>query len=167
METRQVTSKEFFRSLTIVFYAMIIGTVFFAAISFSLHQLGFEKAEMDVFKYIVPLLIIIGIVGGNFMFKKQLKVALSKIDLLDKLNNYRSALIIRYAFLEGSAFFTIAVYLVTGNMFFLGLAFIPILSFLLFVPSIEKTQFDLELNHDEKQRINTPETVLGSMEIGT
>ncbi|MDD2528078.1 MAG: hypothetical protein PHT26_08595 [Lentimicrobiaceae bacterium] len=122
---------------------------------------------MDIFKYIVPLLIIIGIVGGNYSFKKQLKVALARIDLPDKSNYYRSALMVSYAFLEGSAFFTIVVYLLTGNMLFLGLAFIPILSFLLFVSSIEKAQYDLELNHDEKQRIHTPETVLDKMKLNS
>ena len=165
METREITSKEYFRSLKIMFYAMIMGVIIFALVSFFLQQNGYGKREMDVFKYIVPLFIIGGIIVGNLLFKKQLNVALNKIDLLDKLINYRSALIIRYAFLEGSAFFAIVVYLVTGGMLFLWLAIIPILSFLLIIPSIEKTQYDLELNHEEKQRINTPEIVLGKMEV--
>ena len=164
-EIKQLTSKEYFNMLTILFYAMIVGIVFFALISFFLQQndFVFREIDIDVFNYIVPLFIVGGVIGGNLLFKNQLKEASSKKDLLEKLKHYRSALIVKYAFFESSAFFAIITYLLTGEILFLALAGIPILAFLLNIPSITKIGNNLNLNYDEKQKINKPETVLGEI----
>ncbi len=160
MERKQITSKEFFNGLSIVFYALIIGLVFFALVSFYLQQNNFGKTEMNIFKYIVPIFIYGAFRGGSILFKKQVNNAIPKTDLLEKLILYRSALIVKYALLEGAAFFAIVAYLLTGEVLHLALAGISILAFLFSIPSIAKTENDLELNQDERQKINNPETVL-------
>lgn len=164
METNPMTSKAYFRALTIVYFALIAGQVLFVFLSLFLiqtGQLGDGGNELrNIFLFIVPLFAFGGILGSNIMFKKGLSEAKSKKGLLDKLNFYRSALIVRYALLEGPSFFSIVVYLLTGDLLFLGIAAFIIVIFLIIKPSPEKAINDLELSHEEKQVLYDDDGIL-------
>ena len=82
------------------------------------------------------------------------------INLSEKLIDYRSALIVRYALLEGPSFFAIVVYMFTGELMFLGMAVLIILIFLFISPSVEKAGNDLELGQKEKQMLADPNSVV-------
>lgn len=155
-----MASKEYFKALKIVHFALLAGMVVFALISVFLNLTGTFSNENEFFKeffiYIIPLFVLVGIVVSNVMFKKGLKQAKDKNNLLEKMNFYRSALITRYAPLEGSAMFAIIAYLLSGDLIILGLAIIVIFIFLFIRPTAEKAGNDLELDYTEKQILNGP-----------
>ena len=108
METNQMTTKAYFKALTIVYFALVAGQVVFALLALFLVQtgkLGDGGEELsNIFLYVLPFFVVGGILGSNIMFKKSLAEAKNKTGLLEKMNYYRSALIIRYALLEGPPF---------------------------------------------------------------
>jgi len=74
--------------------------------------------------------------------------------LSKKLADYRSALIVRWALVEGPSFFAIVSYLLTGNYLLLGFAIILIAIFILIMPSSSKLDSDLELSWQDKNDRN-------------
>ena len=143
------------RSLKVVHFAMVVGQVFFMAIVFFLaytKELDINNADLNrVFIYLVPVIAAGGCIASIWMFRIRLKIAKSMSDLQVKLMAYRSALVIRYAIIEGVSIFAIVISLVTGKLLYLGIAGILILYFLALLPGIERIASDLELNPEEKQ----------------
>jgi len=157
MDTTQQTSREYFRALRIIYFAIIAGPTIFGLIAFFLIKSGNFEPEMNslhkIFVYIVPAFAITGILGSTRIFKSQLSPLRQKKELTGKMEGYRSALIVRYALIEGPAFFAIVVYMLTGIPMYLGIAGLVLLSFLTLKPTAGKAAIDLELNPDEKQII--------------
>jgi hypothetical protein len=158
MNNIQQTVKSYFMALQIVYFALIAGQLIFAFLSFYLIRSGLfdgEQAELrNIFIYIVPVFVVGGLFISHLLFKSFLNNAKGKISLYEKLTYYRSALIIRYALLEGPSFFAIVVYLLTGDYLFLGMSGLIVLIFFTLKPSVERAINDLELNSEETRRIN-------------
>ena len=156
-----MTSKEFIRSLVIIHIAMIMGLIFFAVVAVYLHMSGSfttNTAELrDIFLIIVPLFAFGAFMGSRFIFSMKLNQAKEKSDLTDKINEYRSILIIRFALLEGAALFSLVIYLLTGDYIFLIIAGLMVVYFSLLKPTTDKLIFDLELGHDDKAKIMNPD----------
>lgn len=164
MNTNKQTSREYFKSLKIIYYALIAGQLFFASTSLYLQLSGNFDTEVkdirDVFLYVVPLFVIAGIFGSNYIFKIKIKAAKNKPNLMEKMFDYRGALIVRYALLEGPSFFCIVVYLMTGDIVFMGMFVLIIIIFLTINPSRHKAAKNLELNINDEQLINEPDEVI-------
>lgn len=164
METNQLTSGAYFKSMQIVYYALFAGPLFMGIILFFLYQTGSLAATAqdlrDIFIYIVPLFAVGGLVSSNLMFRSLLTKIKSRQTLKEKMTEYRSALVVRYALLEGSSFFSIVAYLLTGDILFLGIAGLIILYFLLLKPTIARAVKDLELNPDDEHSLNDPDKVI-------
>jgi len=170
MNSLPQTSKEYFKAMQIVYYALIAGQVLFALLSFYLIRTGSfdgEQSELrNIFIYIVPVFVVGGLFGSNIMFKKALAEAKRKPRLVDKMAYYRSALIIRYALLEGPSFFGIVVYLITGDYLFLGMSGLIIAVFFTLKPGPDRAVNDLELSSDETHTITDPEGMIAELTSG-
>lgn len=156
METTQQTPKEYFKALKIVHFALIAGLIFFGLISFCLHQFGFESTSIElqnIFIYFIPMFVLVGYLVSNVLFKNRLNHCKGKSELKEKLNDYRSALIIRWAFLEGPAFLAIVAHLLTGYITYLAWAGIIIFYLIAIMPTISKTVTDLELDYEEEHSL--------------
>jgi hypothetical protein len=168
MATKQLTSKEYFRILNILYFALFAGQVLFGVVilGFSLSgetiQEGLEFR--DVFTIIVPLFFVGGIYGSHMLFKNKLIVAKNKSSLFEKMADYRSALIARWALLEFPSFFSMVVCFWTGDLFFLVMAALILVYFISIRPSIEKTEIDLELDISDKITINNPDAVIAEID---
>lgn len=152
-----MTSAGYFKSIKIVHLALVIGVVFFALVSVFLQINGFGTLGELInngLLLIIPLLALIGIFGSNFIFKKRLRKIVDKTNPNEKMEDYRSALILKFALIEGPSFFAIVAYLLTGNYIFLGTAVVLIIVFLIYTPSRTKFISDLELTKDESDLIN-------------
>lgn len=139
----------------IIWAALIMGMLFFAAISIFIVTSGVMNVnQIEQFAtliYIVPSLAIICVYAGFFVFKQKLTAIREKTDMITKIAEYRTALIIRWALLEGAAFFSIVVsYLLTGNYILLGIAVVIIIIFILIIPSRVRLETDLELRWQDK-----------------
>jgi hypothetical protein len=166
MEVKAQTSREYFRSLQIVFYALIAGQLIFAMIALSLRQTGsidIVDGLDDVFLFIVPLFIIGGVTGSWLFSRNRIKASILKTSLVEKMSDYRAIMIIRYALLEGPTFLAIIVFLMTGNLLFLGMAGIVIIIFLVLRPSPQRAVKDLQLNPVEEQSVLDPDKAIAEI----
>lgn len=164
MTTPKLTSKEYFKITSVIWFTLIGGQVFFGLIAFYLNNNGSYEPEgkdlKEIFIYLVPVFALYGVIAGSIFFKKKLKSSKSKTSLHEKLNEYRTALIIRYALLEGASFFSLVSYLLTGYSLFLYISILIIASFIILKPSGEKASTDLELNPGEIQIISNPDSII-------
>lgn len=164
MNTNQNTSKAYFTSLQIIYYALIAGQVMFGIICLSLIQSGkFETGDTvlsSVFSIIVPLFAIAGIFGSVIMFRNILREHENKDSLPEMMPVYRGALIVRYALLEAPSFFSIVAYLLTGEIVLLGAAGLIIIYFITIKPTIARAVKDLKLNPDDEHTLNNPEAII-------
>lgn len=160
MDNIKLTSGGYFKSLKIVFYSLVIGQVLFGLISFFLVNTNNFKSDgadlKSVFIYIIPFFVLVGFLLSNLIFKNKLKAIDRKSGLMIKLNDYRSALVVRYAVLEGPSLFAIITYLLTGDTIFLLFAIFIILYFLTIGPNSNKAIRDLELDSKDEQIISDP-----------
>ncbi len=165
MFSGNLTSKEYFKTTLRVYLAILAGQIAFASISLFLVQSrtlnNQDKDLSGIFIYMVIFFVIYSVIAGNLFFKNKLQKCKNYKTLNEKLSNYRSALIIRYAMLEGASFFTIVAYLVTWELFYLGFAALIIIVFLMIKPSPKKIISDLELNATEQMKLNDPRAVVG------
>jgi hypothetical protein len=122
------------------------------------------KELKDIFIYIVPVLIILSLVGARWYFQKAVSALKNNTDLMGKMTGYRSASIARFALLEGPSLFSIVIFLVTGYWFFLGMAGLMIIVFLIHKPSREKAANDLELSASERLKIEDPDTIIAEFQ---
>lgn len=165
MNTVNLTSKKYFNSLKIIYLILLIGQLLFLAIvafsGFNLLEEGDETSSLtNIFKIVAAVLAIGGVSGGRMIFQMRVNIIKTKTDLIEKMNDYRSALIIKFALLEGPAFFGIIGYMLTGNNFFLLVAGFLILVFALHYPMPDRTIKELELSSEEVERVENPNEII-------
>jgi hypothetical protein len=167
MEARGQTSKEYFKILNLLHTALLGTQLLFAVVAFYLHingPLNNDSTEFsNIFQFVLPVVIVGAVLGSAMLFKAQLKSIKAKPELKDKLNDYRSALLIKYAMLEAPSMFAIVCYLLTANFIFMGFAGLIIVVFLLNRPLPENTANDLELNQTDKMRLLDPTAVVAEV----
>ncbi len=163
METIKMTSGAYFKSIKIVHLALVIGVVFFTLISVFLQFNGFGTVGHEltnILLIVVPIIALVGVFASAFLFKKKLNGINGRSNLKEKMEDYRSALIVKLALIEGPSFFTIIAFLLTGNYIFLGIAVMLIIVFLIYKPSQTKFINDLELTNKELDLINNADAVI-------
>jgi hypothetical protein len=158
MDSQQNEFKMQLKVLRTIHSAMFFGQAIFAAITLYLVMGGLMEENApelsSIFLYIVPVFVAGGLISSQILFKSRLSSAKKESTLMKKIASFRGALIIKYALLEGPCLFALIVYLVTGNLIFMGLAAIIILYFVSLVPTASKIAFYLELSGDEKSSLS-------------
>lgn len=77
MPGQEFTIGQYFRSLTVLHYALILGQILFALVAFGVRTTGaFASDErlQTIFLYLVPVLVFGGIIAGNVVYRKQVGV---------------------------------------------------------------------------------------------
>jgi MFS family permease len=167
MSIQKQTSKQYFRSLTILYFGLLIGQVAFAAITLYLNlELLFQPDDSlrDIFIYIVPIFVVNGFATGHLIYKSRLKKIKKHNSLTSKMGEYRGAMIIRLAMLEGASLFAIVVYLLTADLIFIAMSGLIIAFFIILRPTSDKISMDLELNSTEKLQIENPNEIIAEFE---
>ncbi len=169
MQTKAQTTKEYFKSLTILHFALLIGQVLFGIVTFyinSTNTVGFDYViQNDIFLLVAPVLFIGGILSSTLIAKHQLKMNKAKTILKAKLGGYMSTLIIKLAILEGVSLCMLVFYYMTANLLFLLLSGLTIVLFIMNRPTKEKAINDLELNQKERALIEDPEAIVAEIKI--
>ncbi|QEC74930.1 hypothetical protein [Mucilaginibacter ginsenosidivorax] len=158
------TPKNALKTTSIIHLALIAGQVLFMIMAFITNKntiyFDYKNSRNDVYFYIVPLLAVMGTVAGGFLFNQQLgkfhqQSAGAGINrtLSEKLKAYQSALIVRYALLEGPSLFGIVCFLITGNLFYLLISACLIITMISLRPSVNATEAYLQLSYDETQQL--------------
>lgn len=130
------TPRQYMRSLKLVHFALLFGMIIFAGVVYYVNpSTRFDYTETGVFIFAVPIIMILGILLGNLIFNKLVIRTYKQKSLKTKLDNYLSALIIKFAFVEGPGLLSLVGYLLTGNLIYLFLAIILVIYFLTLTPS--------------------------------
>jgi len=161
MDAQKLTSREYFKALKIVHIALMSGIFFFVVIANVLIQMGFDDVATDqilnVFIYLVPASILVGVLGSNTVFKARLQKCIEEPGLKKKMDMYRSSLVLKFAFIEGPAFLTVIAFLMTGNYLYMLAIALLLFIFWTFRPTKEKAIMELELDHDQRRIVENPD----------
>ena len=158
------------KALSILNLALVSGTVLFglliSVLILTTNASDNSKGFSGIFNYMVPVFVVIGIIGGNNLFKKTLNQSGENLDLNlnSKMTNYRSALIMKYALFEGPALFAIIAAFVSHQIGLMAYAGLLVLLLLYARPNIKSTIAALKLDQQESLIIEDPEGVIGEMQ---
>ncbi|HNI44575.1 MAG TPA: hypothetical protein PKH93_08500 [Chitinophagales bacterium] len=98
------TNTPYLRSLQMVHFALGMGMTSFLVICFVLHGSGAWESMPElsnIFITFVPIVLVGGIVIGNWLYNKRLEGINQAATVQQKLETYRTAFIIRLALHEG------------------------------------------------------------------
>jgi MFS family permease len=170
MNIKEQNFIQYQRTNSILFVAMLMGQIFFTAITLYLNQTLGGIAEddnlRDIFLIIVPVFFLGQMVASKIVISKKLKLARSKETLKEKLFEYRSITIIRLAMLEGVAFFSIICFLLTVDYIFLVFIGLIMILFVINKPTKEKLVEELQLKKDEQSQLeDTTVIVFDSVQL--
>jgi hypothetical protein len=158
-------SRDYFRSIKIIFFALLAAQLTFALAALYLN-LGSESPKENtnsmrsVFLIIALIIALNGLVTGNMIYRNRLRKITQNPNLSAKLDEYRSTLLIRLAMLEASTLFSLVAFLLTGDLIFIGFAGMTIVYFVFLNPTKATIAFDLELNIAEKAMIENPDAII-------
>lgn len=153
------TPRENLRSLKILSIALMIGVSVFAVIAVLINQLSGAALEKEIANYLdilrgITFILAIGcFVAARQLYNKRVKIIDEQDSLQDKLNQYRSALIIYLALCEGASLFSITAFFMTGDYILLIVPAVMILAMLTKIPSVRKIVQLLSLNWNEQQEL--------------
>jgi uncharacterized integral membrane protein len=158
-----ITPKIYFKTVNMLFVALVAGQVVFALVLFFLNQtqkkIEFITPEIhQTLVWIAPALAVAGIVLGWLVFNTKLKPLQHKNSLFEKLKGYQSAMILRFAFMEGPSLVALVFFYITGDYIFLGVSAFIILAFLFNRPSKSLIIRHLQLHDDERLLLEDSET---------
>jgi hypothetical protein len=147
------------KSISVFFYAMVLGMLTFTIIVFGLNLLEKPSLADDpivtIFLVIVFVLTLISITVATRMYAKRITAAhATGLSLMDKLNIYRSALILYLALCEGSGLFAVIIYFLTGEKLLLAVIAVVLLAMLLKRPEKSKIFNELQLSSQEQLELN-------------
>lgn len=156
----QVTSKVYFRSLNLVYYALLMGQIILVIVFFVVKQVEPEGPDYSylgaTLMYLVPLVAVAGLIVSMGIYAMYTKKLRQKSDLIEKMTGYRSTMIIRLAILEIPTAFAAVAYYMTKGILFLGIAGFILLVLLLLRPDKYKIANNLRLSSTEIARLEDP-----------
>lgn len=152
------TTQAYFRNLTILHAALMLGQIIMAAGIYFLFNAGKApifgaEAAGQNWVYIVGGLTIISVLVSAQLFNTKIKQLRNLKNLPAKLNAYRSATILRYAFLELPSLAAILLYMQTNNLLLLIFTGLILLLFIAYRPTKERLITDLELSPSEQAEL--------------
>ena len=146
--------KGFLKTINIIFFALLAGQVVFISIAlYIVNSSPPIETENDLFNIIVPVVVGSGLFISNLIFKKLLEKINNDAKLESKLAIYQKASVLKFALLEGPSIFATVVYIISGNLMFLGFSVVMILAFLMNIPTRNRLINDLNLNSNEADNL--------------
>ncbi|MES2266076.1 MAG: hypothetical protein V4520_04925 [Bacteroidota bacterium] len=145
-------NKPSFKAIKIIHLALLAGQCLFAGVTLFLNstKTGFDTSKDKEFLLIAIILTVGGFFAGNLLYKQVSGVAAKKVTYQEKIMTYQSALIIRYALLEGPSLFCIVCYFLTANLIFLLISGAIIIYFITLRPKVDTIAEELSLTYEEK-----------------
>ena len=132
--------KERLKTIKIIHFAICIGVALPYFLVGDLHKLNFPLLpEVNSSTLVYFLIPIAAIFLGNLLYKQQLKRVDTSLSSEEKIKTYQTASLIRWAVLEGAAFF-----LLFSKKEFLTIGLLPILYLVFLKPSEEAMKRDFD-----------------------
>lgn len=163
-----ISSRTYFFTLNLVYYAQIFALIVFSAVTLVLYSPTGEATEnnlIQVFQFAVPIGTIVLLASGYFIFKAVVSKIEKSSHLKSKLPKYQSAVIVRAAMIEVAGFLgTIAAFL-TGEMYFIAATALIVIVLILLRPTVHGVVEDLSLTPEEKSKLEDPNEIVADQTI--
>ena len=154
------SAKSNFKAIRILCLALIVGASVFAVIIVVLNLASGPvmpdegQAYKTVFLSVVAVVTLLCVWRAFRIYNKGITaIKNSPASLNDKLNQYRSVIVIYMALCEGPALFSIIIFFLIGDYIVLGVTGAMILAMLFRMPQRRKMTIELELNFQEQQQL--------------
>lgn len=146
-----------FKTLQIIYGALIMGVVAFLAIVLFLKKddLHFAVDMDDIFTIVVPLMTLSGIAVTAILNNNFMKMIQPEDALQTKLSKYQTASIIKGALLEGPALIGVVATFLSGNYFFLLFSVALLIVMYMYFPNKERFAQAAQLSFEEKSKLDT------------
>jgi len=150
--------KQTFLQAKILHGAMFFGVLLFAGLSFVLNNFVNAGIGLVVLPSNALYLIVLAAVAmlwlSGFIYKKRISVIEGNLPLQERVANFRSASILRVALIEAASLTLITGYLLSGNIYYLLVAFMPLYFFMKTFPRDEEISETLELSYSEMRQLH-------------
>ncbi len=147
-----ITDKQgLLRIANILFLGLLAGQIIFGA----LVLLGLSKNKMqfsippvsDPFLIVVPVMAVMSVVAGRFIFNSNLKKINEIQDVPGKFQLYLSATIIRFALIEGVSLLGIVSVMLNNNLFYMAICGLLIIYMISLRPTSYRIDNDINLDN--------------------
>lgn len=145
-----------FRSIQIIFAALLLGQLIFAGVVYFLIQSGEFPPQAENGKLFANLILVVlaASVGAAWLLNQFLgSRAIQEGDLRLKLGRYQQRVLLRLALIEGGNLMGIILTLLTGNVQNLAYMVLGLAMFLLFRPNIGELARDYGLSTQEEEEV--------------
>lgn len=152
--------KENLRAMRIITAALTAGVIFFALIAVVINQLngpvqGQAGSEYEtLFLWVVVGVASICIIAAKYLYSKKVsEIKITGTSLVDKVNQYRSALIVYQALCEAAALLSVVIFFLTGIFTLLIITAVMSVLMLSKMPITKKVVNELSLDWKEQQEL--------------
>ena len=145
--------KNNFKNLQIIFLGLLIGQIAFAVIAnFMITDIAVSSTSVLV--YLVPVVLIVSILSGNYLFNtSRKKVVAQQGNLEEKLKAYRQSALIRWAMMETGNLLAIVATFIEGKTFYFAMFAVGLLFFATTRPSVDDFCRQFEIPDAEKNHL--------------
>jgi hypothetical protein len=141
----------------IIHICFCIAIVMFATVTLLINKdaLFFDASLTNTspFNPVFPIISILGIVAGIFMFKKKIGAITPEQSFDEKFMQYQTAFLIKCAFCEAGALLNLVGCFQTHNLFFMLFAAASFIALLLSRPTKDKVIEDLQLQYPDTESL--------------
>lgn len=133
---------------------MIAGVILFQLVTILMNQWKIPefKEDLDLLN-IVSILLLLIIPVGKMISDKRISAIDQNLDLASRFSLVQTSLIIRWATIEGPAFFSIVAFLLLQDGRQLVVFLVCLVAFILANPGMEKVSSYAKLSAEEKNRM--------------
>lgn len=150
--TPPTTPKSFLRTFNLIHLALVAAVVVPGLLIYmQTESQGFSLSYSgDVMFFLVPVMAIVGIFTGNYLYRNIINSLASKNTLKEKLSGFQTASVIKYALLEGPALLGFVAYMGEGNLYFIIISLLLALWLIAQRPTRDRVERDLMLEGNLK-----------------
>jgi uncharacterized paraquat-inducible protein A len=143
-----------FKTLQIIFLALLLGQLAFAIIGNMIlnEQTGIDTGALI---YFVPVFLVIMVILGFSIFNSRMAKVSLEGSLEEKFNVYRNSSIIRWSMIEIGNLLAIVAAIVEGNSLYLMFFAVGLIAFATTRPNIEEFTKRFKLSQDEQRKLLT------------
>ena len=149
--------KTVLKTVQLVHLAMVLGLVVFGLFGYFQSE-GFvysTDGDIDVFLYLVPIVVLVGYFGSQIVFNKMLSKIRSNDPMATKLAKYQMATLMKFVCIEVPTLLALLAFYLTSNALYLVIAICMTAYLFVQRPNLSRLLVDVQLNAEEKKIIDT------------
>ena len=149
--------KAILQSLTLLFWALFLSPLVFLVFIILMNSqevdISIDPSSNSLLVYLALGYVPLAIFMAGYLSQNRYQAIDINLDLIDKLEAYRTAWIMGTAILEGSILFLLVVYFLTQQKLLIGAVALVWAFQYLRRPTSERISSDLKLSTEEKKRV--------------